>query len=105
MKKSHSVLQKNANNKEVNCPPPRLEKLVIAKSLFMSPSRPQQKLQQQQAPITPLNKIRGLFSAYRERRDNSPMTASPASISGLNGERNASESLTNLSLLNVSATE
>lgn len=34
---------------------------------------------QTQKPLTPLNKLRGLFSAYRERQDNSPLSISSVS--------------------------
>ncbi|XP_075154892.1 ankyrin repeat and LEM domain-containing protein 2 [Haematobia irritans] len=50
-----------------------------------------------QLPLTPLNKIRGLFSAYRERIESSPL-ASPINVN----ERSNKEGNKNLSLLNIS---
>ncbi|XP_061391647.1 ankyrin repeat and LEM domain-containing protein 2 homolog [Musca vetustissima] len=50
-----------------------------------------------QRPLTPLNKIRGLFSAYRDRFESSPL---PSPMT----ERNNRESANSLSLLNISST-
>ncbi|XP_073829972.1 ankyrin repeat and LEM domain-containing protein 2 [Musca autumnalis] len=50
-----------------------------------------------QRPMTPLNKIRGLFSAYRDRFESSPLSTPMA-------ERNSRESSNSLSLLNISST-
>ncbi|XP_019895363.1 ankyrin repeat and LEM domain-containing protein 2 homolog isoform X2 [Musca domestica] len=50
-----------------------------------------------QRPLTPLNKIRGLFSAYRDRFESSPL---PSPMT----ERNSKEGANSLSLLNISST-
>lgn len=53
-----------------------------------------------QRPLTPLNKIRGLFSAYRDRLDISPL---PSQMNERNSRKDGSPS-SNLSLLNISDT-
>ncbi|XP_059222566.1 ankyrin repeat and LEM domain-containing protein 2 homolog [Stomoxys calcitrans] len=51
-------------------------------------------------PLTPLNKIRGLFSSYRERMESSPLP----SLMSVN-ERVSKEETKNLSLLNISESD
>lgn len=62
--------------------------------------------QQPQKFLTPLNKLRGLFSAYRERLDNSPLSTSLTSPSNFVNDHNTSEVATNnRPLLDISASE
>ncbi|XP_037937378.1 uncharacterized protein LOC119670977 isoform X2 [Teleopsis dalmanni] len=79
--------------------------LPTQKRLFMSPSLSNKAPQKQNLPLrTPINKLRGLFSTFRENVDSTPMS-SASSISSLSPDTFSVDDTKSLSLLNMSTPE